>query len=231
MKRFLVKDLMVPISEYATVSLGSTLSEAVSALEKAQEEYDHTHYRHRAVLVLDNKKQVVGKLSQMDFLRSLESRDDKIERIKEIRKFGFSSKSIALQQEQHYLHERVVKDNIQLEDYATLGLSDELENWYTTHFTGLTIEQVEQDPQAALEHAIDLIAEKYDIIGFQTNLPDVAERLQRAACFGDAFENALTNQTRKRLSLREISDQARQSIADANAVDVKLYTALQQRFG
>ena len=136
-----------------------------------------------------------------------------------------------LQQEQHYLHERVVKDNIQLEDYATLGLSDELENWYTTHFTGLTIEQVEQDPQAALEHAIDLIAEKYDIIGFQTNLPDVAERLQRAACFGDAFENALTNQTRKRLSLREISDQARQSIADANAVDVKLYTALQQRFG
>ena len=38
MKRFLVKDLMVPISEYATVSQGSTLSEAVSALEKAQED-------------------------------------------------------------------------------------------------------------------------------------------------------------------------------------------------
>ncbi|MEK6193648.1 MAG: CBS domain-containing protein [Deltaproteobacteria bacterium] len=102
MKRFLVKDLMVPISEYATVSQGSTLSEAVSALEKAQEDYNHTHYRHRAVLVLDNNKQVIGKLSQMDFLRSLEPRDEKIERIKEIRKFGFSSKSIALQQEQYH---------------------------------------------------------------------------------------------------------------------------------
>jgi CBS domain-containing protein len=101
MKRFLVKDLMVPISEYATVSQGSTLSEAVSALEKAQEDYNHTHYRHRAVLVMDNNEQVVGKLNQMDFLRSLEPQDEKIERIKEIRKFGFSSKSIALQQEQY----------------------------------------------------------------------------------------------------------------------------------
>ena len=101
MKRYLVKDLMVPISEYATVSMGSTLSEAVNALEKAQEEYNHTHYRHRAVLVLDRNRQVIGKLSQLDFLRALEPQDEKIERIKEIRKFGFSSKTIALQQEQY----------------------------------------------------------------------------------------------------------------------------------
>ena len=101
MKSYLVKDLMVPISEYATVPQGSTLSEAVTALEKAQEDYNHTHYRHRAVLVMDKNKQVVGKLSQMDFLRSLEPHDENIERIKAIRKFGFSSKSIALQQEQY----------------------------------------------------------------------------------------------------------------------------------
>ena len=101
MKRFIVKDLMVPISEYASVCVGSTLSEAVIALEKAQEEYASTQYSHRAVLVLDKSKQVVGKLSQLDFLRSLEPQDENIERIKNIRKFGFSSKSIALQQEQY----------------------------------------------------------------------------------------------------------------------------------
>ena len=51
----LVKDLMVPLSEYATVTEGSTLFEAVMALEKAQEEFDsnHSKYHHRAVLVLD----------------------------------------------------------------------------------------------------------------------------------------------------------------------------------
>lgn len=99
--RYLVKDLMVPLSEYASVSVGATLSEALSALEKAQEDYDHTQYKHRAVLVLDERKQVVGKLSQLDFLRSLEPEDEAIERIKDIRKFGFSSKSIALQQERY----------------------------------------------------------------------------------------------------------------------------------
>jgi CBS domain-containing protein len=101
MKRYRVKDLMVPISEYATVAIGSTLSEAVVALEKAQEEYCHTQYSHRSVLVLDQNKQVVGKLSQLDFLRSLEPNDEEIERIKAIGKFGFSSKSIALKQEQY----------------------------------------------------------------------------------------------------------------------------------
>jgi len=34
---YLVKQLMVPLSEYATVPEGSTLFEAVLALEKAQE--------------------------------------------------------------------------------------------------------------------------------------------------------------------------------------------------
>jgi len=102
MKQYRVKDLMVPISEYATVAVGSTLSEAVVALEKAQEEYCNTQYSHRAVLILDKNKQVVGKLSQLDFLRSLEPKDEEIKRIKNIRKFGFSSKSIALQREQYH---------------------------------------------------------------------------------------------------------------------------------
>jgi hypothetical protein len=39
MKNFRVKDLMVPLSEYATVDEDATLYEAVVALEKAQEEY------------------------------------------------------------------------------------------------------------------------------------------------------------------------------------------------
>ena len=51
---YIVKDLMVPISEYATVAKGSTLFEAVLALEKAQEEYDHSKYHHRAVLCAPN---------------------------------------------------------------------------------------------------------------------------------------------------------------------------------
>ena len=53
MKSLTVFELMVPLSEYATVSEDSTLFEAVLALEKAQDEFDKTRYRHRAVLVFD----------------------------------------------------------------------------------------------------------------------------------------------------------------------------------
>ena len=63
MKSYLVKDLMVPLSEYATVTENARLFEAVLALEKAQENFEdeHTRYRHRAVLVLDKKGKVIGK--------------------------------------------------------------------------------------------------------------------------------------------------------------------------
>ncbi len=72
MKTIKVKDLMVPLDEYATVPHDATLYEAAAALENAQESFNRNHYRHRAVLVLDENNQVVGKLSQRDVLEALE---------------------------------------------------------------------------------------------------------------------------------------------------------------
>ena len=74
MKSYSVKELMVPLSEYATVTEDATLYEAVLSLEEAQENFEdkHTRYRHRAVLILDKNGDVVGKLGQIDVLRALE---------------------------------------------------------------------------------------------------------------------------------------------------------------
>ena len=60
MSEYRVKELMVPLSEYATVPVGSTLFDAVLALEEAQEEFDHTKYKHRAILILDENNRVIG---------------------------------------------------------------------------------------------------------------------------------------------------------------------------
>ncbi len=76
MDTYLIKDLMVPISEYATVSEGATLFEAYLAQEQAQEEYDHTKYRLRAILVLDKNNKVAGKVGQLDVLRALEPKNE-----------------------------------------------------------------------------------------------------------------------------------------------------------
>ena len=101
MNTYLVKDLMVPLSEYATVRKGSTLFDAVIELEKVQKEYDHSKYLHRAVLIMDQDDQIIGKLSQLDVLRALRPKDEKIDQLEDISRFGFSSSFIANQRQQH----------------------------------------------------------------------------------------------------------------------------------
>jgi CBS domain-containing protein len=87
-----VKDLMVPLHEYATVSEEATLFEAVIALEKAQSEFDQNRYRHRAVLILDKNGNVIGKVSQLDILRALEPKYGEMGDHIPLTRFGYSSK-------------------------------------------------------------------------------------------------------------------------------------------
>ena len=78
MQNLTVKELMVPLAEYATVPEDATLYEIVLALEEAQQEFDQSRYRHRAVLVFDQKRQVIGKISQLDILKALEPKYEQI---------------------------------------------------------------------------------------------------------------------------------------------------------
>ena len=110
MSEFCVKELMVPLLEYATVPEGSTLFEAVLALEKAQEEFDHTKYKHRGVLILDKKKRVIGKLGQLDVLRALEPKEEDPDEIYNLRKFGFSSNFVHKLRKQRQMKARPLKD-------------------------------------------------------------------------------------------------------------------------
>lgn len=110
MSDFLVKELMVPLSEYATVPEGSSLFDASLALEKAQEEFDHTKYRHRGVLILDKDKRVIGKLGQLDVLRALEPKNDELSDVNELSQYGFSSNFIRNVRKQRRLQASPLKD-------------------------------------------------------------------------------------------------------------------------
>ncbi len=72
MKNTKVSELMVPLSEYATVPLSATLGDAVGALIQAQKGFNPSRYPHRAVLVVNEKGDVVGKISQTNVLKALE---------------------------------------------------------------------------------------------------------------------------------------------------------------
>ena len=60
MQTIKVTELMVPLAEYASVSQDSTLYEAVLALEEAQKKFGEQSYKHRAILVYDESKKIVG---------------------------------------------------------------------------------------------------------------------------------------------------------------------------
>ncbi|MBW1891252.1 MAG: CBS domain-containing protein [Deltaproteobacteria bacterium] len=110
MKKYKVQDLMVPISEYATVSENATLFDAVNALEKAQEDFDHTRYRHRAVLILDGSDKVIGKLSHLDVLKALEPKYHEMLDRRRLRSFGFTKDFMRSMLKEYQLFDSPLED-------------------------------------------------------------------------------------------------------------------------
>jgi CBS domain-containing protein len=91
MKNKIVKDLMIPISEYETIPIESNLYEAALALDKAQKTYEQGMYPHRILLISDENGEIVGKISQLDVLRALEPKGQQIHDSKTLSRFGVSS--------------------------------------------------------------------------------------------------------------------------------------------
>ena len=104
-----VKELMVPLEEYATVSEEASLYEAVLALEEAQERFRKDRYQHRAILVYDKGKKVVGKLSQLDVIKGLEAGYKELE-LKGISHSGFSPEFIKSLIKTYGLWEKPLED-------------------------------------------------------------------------------------------------------------------------
>ena len=100
-----VKDIMVPLEEYATVSHKASLYEAVLALEKAQEEIERSHsaYLHRAILVYDDNKKIIGKISQLDILTALEPKYSEMGHSRSMSRVAFSANFLKNMMQQYSL--------------------------------------------------------------------------------------------------------------------------------
>lgn len=103
METILVKELMVPIEEYATVSQEANLFDAVLALEESHTSIDPTRHKHRAVLVLDEQKQVMGKLSMIMILKALEPKYGELEAKGTLSRSGHSPELIDSMFQDHFL--------------------------------------------------------------------------------------------------------------------------------
>ena len=91
MKTTKVKELMVPLKDYATVHREATLREAILALEKAQLTLEPSRYKHRAILVLDESGKVVSKIVMKDILVAIEPNYGKVEGMEVLQRSGYST--------------------------------------------------------------------------------------------------------------------------------------------
>ncbi len=96
-----VKDLMVPLDQYAVVSQDATLFDAVRALEQAHESLPAGRQPYRAVLVIDEKKRIVGKIGQLAFLTALEPRYSIVGDLESLARAGVSDEFVSSMME-HY---------------------------------------------------------------------------------------------------------------------------------
>lgn len=103
MKNKIVKDLMVPLTNYATVHEDDTLFDAVLALEKTQQDFEPSKHRHRAILIIGKNDQVVGKISQWDVLKALEPKYQGIADVEKISRAGFSPQFLTSMLEKYAL--------------------------------------------------------------------------------------------------------------------------------
>jgi hypothetical protein len=98
-----LKDYMIPIGEYITVSQDVSLYEAVASLTQAKEGGIGKLYEHYTLLVNDRNGEVVGKLGQWKVLKALEPGYSRVKEFEPLTRFGLSPEFLTMIMDQYDL--------------------------------------------------------------------------------------------------------------------------------
>ena len=154
-----VKDLMVPIQEYAKVNREASLYDALIALETAQSKLAEGKAPHRAVLVQDELGNLVGNIGRLTFIKALGAWFSTPKTREEMDRAGISPASIStVMSHMRFFHE----------DLGTLReRAKSIKARDVMHPVGESI-----DENASLQEAIDMFGDDdVSLIGFDDPLP------------------------------------------------------------
>lgn len=110
MEKMKVRELMRLVEEFPRISSQATLSEAVDALERAQEEFVSGRSSQRIMLVHNDAGRIVGKISPMDVVQGLEPNYDKIDSLKNISHYHLGESTLDSMKEQYRLWQEPFTD-------------------------------------------------------------------------------------------------------------------------
>jgi CBS domain-containing protein len=175
MQSILVKEMMIPLKDYAKVSEDATLNEAVKALKEVQEKFDQSLYHHRAILVYNADGKIVGKLSQLDVLKSLEPKYEDVFNPEGMDRFGIN---------QEYI-QKMIRDlgllKLPLDDICRIAAAVRVKNIMNTPTKGEYIAETASLSEAVLllivgHHQSLLVTRDKEIIGI-LRLTDVFKKI------------------------------------------------------
>jgi hypothetical protein len=130
---------------------------------------------------------------------------------------------------QHYLHEQIHSHQMTLEDYVSCDLSEELRNWYTTYFTGLSIDQTEANPASSVAAALEILSTSYDMVGTLESFRDFIESLKKRARLWHTYRGSIRNSTPNRPRTSQLPPATIEAIQTTNHLDIALYAAVRNR--
>jgi CBS-domain-containing membrane protein len=108
MDRKCVKDLMVPLDEYALIYQEDTLLDAILGLDEAQKRLPPGRQPYRAVLIVDDNNEIIGKIGQLCFMNALEPKYNVVSDLGTLSRAGVSSIFISSMME----HVRFFQDSL-----------------------------------------------------------------------------------------------------------------------
>ncbi len=85
-----VKEVMIPLNEYAIVNENDTLEKAIKILYQSQKKISPDANKHRAILAYDETGTITGKVSELDILRALEPKYSQFGHTDHLAKMGLS---------------------------------------------------------------------------------------------------------------------------------------------
>ena len=123
----------------------------------------------------------------------------------------------------HYLHNKIIQKKISLKDYTTSNLSDELNNYYTIHYSGLTNSEVKKRPKESIEKAANVLLKQYELIGFLDEFSLFIESLRSHGNLIYQYNKQRINITENKPDIKNIPASTIENIESMNQLDIALY--------
>jgi hypothetical protein len=131
----------------------------------------------------------------------------------------------------HYLYSSINDSEMSLEDYASSKLSDELQNWYTTHFSGIPNDIAKKNPKESVAKAAEVLLERYDIVGFLDEFLFFIESIRKRANLRYEYRDNRMNVAKDRPRIESIPQSTIAKIESVNHLDIALYRKLKDKIG